>query len=735
MSNYLRFFLLGIFLLAITGCTAQHAKETVFYVSLPGNDNNPGTETKPFATLEKARDAVRELKKSDSLPEGGFTIYIRAGLYTLSETFALSDVDSGTKTAPITWCAYPGEQVTISGGKPVIGFKPVEDTEILKRFDKAGHGKVLETDLKSLGITGYEDIDMQVFFNGVYTTRARYPNEGWLTITDVPQHGKKLMYIGDVNNLGATFNGIPAGRHYGRFTYDGDRPKQWADTENIWMRGFWCWDWRFDYQKVKKINVKKREIFTEEPYHGYGYRKGQRFFFLNIFDELDSPGEWYVDAKSGILYFWPPAPINSAIVMIPILKDTLFSLDKTEYVTISGINFTCSRGSAITVSNCKNSLIAGCAFTNFGKTVVTINGGTNNGITSSDINEVAQSGIYLRGGDRKTLTPSGNFASNNHAHHFSRDAKTGATAISLNGVGNRIANNLIHDAPHHAMNFGGNENIIEFNEIHSVVKETGDAGSVYAGRDWSQRGNIIRHNYWHDIYAPELEGPAFTHVMSMYLDDMYSGATIFGNIFHNVEWAVLIGGGHDNTVENNLFVNCDLGISGDMRSLSWGKIVFAKGGSCRMWKRLEEVPYKEEPWRSKYPKLVTILDSDPLIPSGNRITRNVAFGGTFLLFIDGAGFEQYEVSDNLIVCPTLINWQKKIGGNRKEFKYGDKKLMKTLQGFGNIVSDTDPGVVDAEHGDFTLKEESDAWKLGFKPIPFDKIGLYVDEYRASLPGK
>ena len=92
------------------------------------------------------------------------------------------------------------------------------------------------------------------------------------------------------------------------------------------------------------------------------------------------------------------------------------------------------------------------------------------GVADCDIYQTGLGGISLVGGDRKTLTPGGLVAENNHIHHYSRWKPVYRAGISLNGVGNRASHNLIHDAPHMAIGFGGNEQVIEFNEIHNVVQ-------------------------------------------------------------------------------------------------------------------------------------------------------------------------------------------------------------------------------------------------------------------------
>jgi parallel beta-helix repeat protein len=111
---------------------------------------------------------------------------------------------------------------------------------------------------------------------------------------------------------------------------------------------------------------------------------------------------------------------------------------------------------------------------------------------------------------------------------------------------------------------GSNDHVLEFNEVYRVCTETGDAGAFYIGRDWSQRGSIVRYNYFHDIGTTLQDNRSFTAIMGVYLDDQASGITVFGNIFSRVNMGVLLGGGRDNRLENNIFAFCDRANPGAM---------------------------------------------------------------------------------------------------------------------------------------------------------------------------
>ena len=679
------------------------------YVARDGNDRWSGHRAAPnarrtdgpFATLEGARDAVRALKKRGRLPAGGVTVWIRGGLYPRTQTFALTAEDSGTPSAPIVYRAYRNETVRLVGGREVGGWQPVSDPSILARLDPAARSHVLQADLKAQGIAEFGQMrrrgfgqaivpaGLELFFEDRPMTLARWPNDGWAHVA-----------------------GTPGGSQGGRFTYTGDRPQRWKTADDVWLHGYWTWDWADSYEKVQSIDTASHTIFTEPPHGIYGYTPGKRFYALNLLEELDSPGEWYLDRKTGLLYFWPPAPLISSRAVVSLLETPMVTLTDTANVTLRDLTFECSRGSGVEIAGGAHNLVAGCTLRNLGTFAVRIgNGpgdthpaastgvaharaaGAGNGVAGCDIYQTGDGAIQLDGGDRRTLTPGGNFAVNNHLYDYSRWSFTYRPGVLVDGVGNRVAHNSIHDAPHTAILLSGNDHIIEYNEIYRVCLQTGDAGAFYMGRDFTMRGNIVRYNYFHDI-ARNLEGSSFVDVMSVYLDDCASGTTVYGNIFYRGGRAAMIGGGRDNTIENNIFVDCAPAIHVDGRGLGWAKFWF-DGRDPTLMDRLKAMNFTAPPYSTRYPHLANILADDPAVPKYNRIARNICVGTNWIEWLDGINDKVVEVRDNLTAG--------------------------------------DPRFVSLQKRDFRLKPDSPALKLGFQSIPIQKIGLYRDPYRPQLP--
>ncbi|MFH1921431.1 MAG: right-handed parallel beta-helix repeat-containing protein [Planctomycetota bacterium] len=698
MRPFLHLKLAGILSLAWIVVICSLARAADFYVATNGNDAWSGKPAEPsadgadgpFATLERAREEIRKLNKAGSLPQGGVTVEVRGGVYERPQAFELAAADSGTEDTPVVYRARGGEEVRLVGGKVVTGFTPVTDPEVLGRLDEAARGKVLQVDLKAMGIADLGEVAasgkrLELFFQDQPMTVARWPNEGFTRIVDVVEydgheiHGRK-------------------GSKVGKFIYEGDRPARWVGEKDLWLHGYWFWDWSEQRQKVESIDTEKRVISLAPPAHGYGYRKGQWFYAFNALAELDQPGEWHLDRETGLLYFWPPASIEEGKVVVSLLSN-LVRMQDVSHVTLRGFTLEACRGGAVAVSGGTGVRLVACTIRNCGGWAVTVSGGTNHGVVGSDISLMGAGGISLSGGDRKTLTPAGHFAQNNHIHHYARWERVYRPGITLQGVGNRASHNLIHNAPHMGMGFGGNDHVIELNEIHSVCYESNDAGAIYTGRNWTTRGTVVRNNYMHHINGFEGRG-----CVGVYLDDMFCGTEISGNLFYRVTRAAFIGGGRDCTVKNNLFVDCSPSLHIDARALGWAH------GHSDMWiaegrekGTLSGIAYNKPPYSQRYPELVNILDEEPAAPKGNKVFHNVSFGGKW----DGvqAQAREYQtIENNLVDEDPLFAAPDRIGEGKEPCAM-----------------------------DFALKEDSPAWALGFEKLPLDQMGLVEDDTRASWP--
>lgn len=643
---------------------AGHGTAAEWFVVPGGDDAGPGTEARPFATLERARDAARASGKLGKEP---VTVWLETGKHWLEKSFDLGPADSGTAEAPVTYRVPKGATVRILGGREVLGWKEVTDPAVLARIPLAARDEVRWADLKAMGISDFGamrprgfgqggNAALELFFDRLPMPLAQWPNVGWAEIGKLPD-GKDGM----------------------RFGVDDDRIKRWATATDPWVFGYWFHNWADQHLPLASVEVAKRELVLKTK-HGYGLRTGRRFRVENLLEELDLAGEWYLDRQSGRLYFLPPTAAAGATPIVSLIEDPLLRMKGASHVTFQGVTFEACRGTAVTIRDGASCQIVDCKIRNTGGLGVELRDGTGHRIDGCEVTGTGAGAISVTGGDRKTLTSAGHEVVNCDIHDFARLVRTYQPGVRVNGVGNRVAHNHIHHAPHSAILFGGNDHRIEFNEVDHVCQETDDAGAFYIGRNWTTRGHLILHNHFHDI-GTKLGAHGTHHI---YLDDCASGVTIRGNFFEGGYRAMFIGGGRDNVVEGNLFVDSDPAVWVDQRGIGWATKHIAPGGPWGIHKRLHEMKHDQPPYSTRYPGLANILKEDPHAPRGNRITGNVM-----------------------------------VGGRAFETNLKDKAILTMERNW----SGPDPGFMDRGKREFRLKPDSPARKTGYEDIPFGKIGI------------
>ncbi len=661
-------------LLIVTFALPAFGAPATFYISTRGNDNwsgklpLPAKGDGPFATIARAQKAIQQLKQNNRVPKDGIVIEFMKGEYYLSKKVLINNDFSGKPDAPVIFRASPGQTVTFTGAVPVKNARPVTDKVLLKLLSPKARKHVLVANLRELGIekfSGWKSDPPFLFYNGRTMSITRWPAEGFVKVVDV------------LKNKPFDVRGTK-GDKVGKFVYQENQQSRWLSEPDVWLHGYWFWDWSDGRQPIASIDSKKKIIELEPPHHGYGYRKGQWYYAFNLLSELDQPGEWMLDHKKGNLYFWPPGSLKTGQVTLS-TTNGLFEVQGVSDLQFQNLNFERTRGAALRINQSKRVKVSHCNFRQIGQVSVSISAGESNSVENCHLSELFNSGITLSAGDRKTLTRANHQAINNEIHDYGRWKRMYCNAISIHGVGQKVAHNLIYDSPHIGIMFSGNDHLIELNEIHHVCQESNDAGAVYCGRDWTMRGTIIRHNYLHHLHGHENRGCS-----GIYLDDLYSGTLVHGNVMYDIYRAFLIGGGRDVLVENNLMIDCKIGIHVDARGLGWAK--FSVGGVMKT--RLDAMPIQSELWKSRYPKLPGLWKDEPGAPKGTLLRNNVG----------------------------IPNQPDAIRSAAKPYVLNEKNIQITAQ---------QARFYDSRHHDFRIRRDSLIYKSlpGFKPIPFEKIGL------------
>ena len=151
----------------LASCRASAA--SVYFIAPDGADDADGTRERPFATVERAQRAIRQLKTSGNYPAGGVTVFIRGGRYPMAPGLSFDEYDSGEPGSPVTWRAYRGESPVFDGGWRVPELKPVEDAAALASIPPVARGHVRCCDVKA---AGYEP-DVAVASRGRRQAAAR----------------------------------------------------------------------------------------------------------------------------------------------------------------------------------------------------------------------------------------------------------------------------------------------------------------------------------------------------------------------------------------------------------------------------------------------------------------------------------------------------------------------------------------------------------------------------------
>jgi len=688
---------------SLLGLAYAESSTKTFYVASNGNDQWTGDlptpdlsgKDGPFATLQKARDAIRELKKSGS--QDAFTVLVRDGIYYLNETFILRPEDSGTKSHPLVFRAFENEHPILSGARRINNFEPYK-------------GQILKANLTGIAIGSYPV--RQLFADGKRQTLARHPN-----FDPLNPIGGGTLYVESPAKEGSKIE----------FRYKDGSVKEWLNLKDAEVVIYPGSNWKNNILTVLGIdrNTRTINLFKETDYE---IKSGNRYYFQNILEELDSQGEWYFDREKHELYFWPPSKAALQSVYIPVLEHIVKVEGSTSDIRFEGFTLDGCEGSAIVVNGAKNTIIAGNTIYNAGRCGIEIQGGFDNAAMGNDIYKVGSEGIIISGGDHKTLVAANNRAENNYIHHVGVFLKA-SSAIFCRGVGNVISHNLIHSTPRMGIYLNGNDHLIEYNHIHHVNQETCDSGIIYcSGVDWTKRGNVIQFNYFHDSggygrnNANEAwQTPLYTY--GIYMDDWLSGTKVYGNIVTNTaNGGIFIHGGRDNIVENNVII--EGGRFGQMVYSAWPPDhSVAQKWLPVMFAKIQEMGYK------KYPQLSTITDiATGAKMSGNSFMRNI-------VYYTGQSAILYGIYNDIDLVTTLSDYNT-IYHAGLPLKVPYMNTTVDLQWTKWKESGLDQNSVIADpllSSSFQLSPDSPALKMGFQPIPFEKIGPYSDPLRASWP--
>ena len=675
----------------------------------------------PGTSLETVRDRIRAERASGSVrADEKCVVRLAAGRWELAKPLVLGPEDSN-----VEWQAVPGAEVRISGGRMVdVPAEPVSDPEVLSRLPEAARGKVVSFDLGRMGVAdlgdwlyNHEDaITRRVagaWGQGEFQMGSHPPPKGDasagrlevfcddrpLQVARMPL--EKSLHVGEL--LGPlTRRGPGKGRVVsteGRFTVKEPIPPAWLREPDPHVCGCWCNDWAEQHQRIEEFLTATNALVLSRPWHQYCYRSGSYFYGFNMLCELDEPGEWMLDRKAGKIVAWMPEGWRRLEVST---ASRLVEARGATNIVFRGLVFEACRNSAVWLKDCADCRVESCTVRNVGQHAVMVEDGRGCSVVRSNLHGMGGGGVWLVGGDRKALVPCGHFVENCEIHHFGRWNRMYRAGVCMAGVGMRAAHNFIHDAPHSAILFFGNDLVMEYNDIWRVCRESKDCGAFYTGRSWLLRGCKIRFNRFREII-----GLGGNHCRTIYLDDSMAEAEIAGNFFEKCTWGIFVGGSRENVITNNVFVDCPQAFYADARGRGWQR-PHINGRLSEIEKRgtLNGVKFLDEPYVSHYPALKGLVGSDYFSPVSNVVERNVFWRGS------GEWCMKYGPDKRIRESP---DWWRTITYSGPGFA--------DQNSFTNNLVNVDPLFMDPGKGDWRLRPESPAFKTGFVQLPMAKMGI------------
>jgi Right handed beta helix region len=560
---------------------AAHAQPQTLFVSPSGADTNDGSKATPFATLAKARDAIRDVVSKDGLPDGGVRVLVRGGTYFLAQPIMLGPEDSGTAEAPIVYAASPGENVVLSGGRTITGWNNVGGNRWEVAIPEVKEGAWFFR---------------QLFADGSRLQRARIPNEGHLVTT-----GALSSYAELAAKRYGGYDGIKKLRKedpevFCGFSFKPGDIGRWTNISDAEIITYHSWE--CSWQTVRSIDFDSNDLYFNTPcrYPVSFFSPHCRYRVENVPEALDAPGEWYLSRETGILtYLAGEGEDPEEMSFVAPVLDRLLVLEGdpeqdrlVEHVSFSGFSFQYARypmglydiapdwpktalaadpdwptdfapgytdaqaaprcGQVIEFNGTSHCVLEDCEVAHIGNFAVKIFPRSHhNRIAGCHMHDLGGGGVLIGQVNRDVAAsrvPRENAASHNDVVN-NRILNGGLVHPSAAGIWiaqshhNVVAHNEVANLGYSGISLGwtwgraanhSDNNVIEANHIHHVLQELADGGGIYTLGVLD--GCVLRANHLHDIQRPD--GAIGSHNNGFFFDQGSQALLNERNVIHDV---------------------------------------------------------------------------------------------------------------------------------------------------------------------------------------------------------
>ena len=720
----------------------HNAGATELFVASDGQTDNHGTVTSPLTFQEGIRRMSR-LLKTEGLPKEGVILTLMGGHYTFAQPTVLYSEFSGTVDQRIIIRAQPGETVTFDGGARIspAGFALVTDPEERARLAASAVDQVyVKTITDPALIARFEQkLLLTLSYNEAIYLPSVYPNQGYAMMDNharVPEVTPPGVPVGDQDygiRAGSPphqepgkpqgWKGTlaePRGAQAGIGKREDEMAGTWAQWEKELKRnntrnahvGFIDANWLLRSQPLVGASARLRAMhFSSVLSYGWAWRKDKPFKVFGLLCELDHPGEWHFDTLTNRLYLYPPQPLTAETRIGLPLAHGFLELQKTAHVSVIGLNVQNVGSSAVYhINGGQHNLVAGCTIRNSTAQGLVISG-QYNAARACDLVDL-DGHVSLGGGKRSPNEITAGHNTVENCHIYQRGFRHRKVNVSVRGVGNRFRHNLVHNSLGQAVTISGNDHLLEYNELFNIGYDEGDGGAMYAGADLAGYGVMYRYNFFHHL----MHVPGKVERSGIHLDDLQAGSTCIGNVFYkSAGKGIFMNGGAGHTLLGNVFLEGYRGIyntghHGQKDHDRQEAIIRDPNHMYRNTKenyvgRTEQVVGQEgwakSPWKETYPLFYQVMSDTGqygrMWPIRCRIEDNLYYGNT---------------------RTNQTEWS----------RCAPEVQAKTIIKDDGMVTPED--FVDYDQLNLRFKQPS-----RFPEIPFAGIGLYVDQFRRTMPNK
>lgn len=701
------------------------------YVAPHGLPDGDGSPESPFDSIETAFRAICSAQKNKKT-DGTIIVSVAEGVYPC-RGYEFTEKDALPDSCHLI---FRGEMngAVLDGGVslPFSAFR-TPDPQDLERLSPEVREHIRCLSLSDFGIRQedvgnlcaigaantadkYDDgtagVNVELFIDGVRMTLARYPNTGELHLEAVYSQGDTAEY--PMHNYRRNFETMrnPKGGSLILDPATARRAASWKEPEKAWIHGYFQVDYADTSSRIAKLETDTRTMHLAHASR-FGYKPKDPYYFYNILEELDTPGEWYLDRERMLLFLYPPTDMQEhSTISLSLLANPLLQMTDCQNVSFENFTFRCVRSDGIRLRRCRGIAFHACTISQTAGFGMDAQDCTDCIVTGCEVLHTGDCGLSLCGGDREHLIPSGNRIDNCMVHSFAEVTRSCTQGINLGGCGCILSHCEIFDSPTVGIGYTGNDHIIEYNVMHDLVLHASDAAAVYTGCSWTSRGTELRYNIIYNI------GSENAHPDGIYWDDGMSGQTAYGNLLVNLgKYGFMLGGGNGHSIHHNIVVNAaEAPIQYDDRCRDallhdgWAKCLILPIGGGYLWEIMKNSPYQNSDiWNQKYPVLAqfntTTTDYDdphfPANPAFSVIENNI--------YIDVNGSEGR-------IAPSVFRFS-------------------TVQNNQTFRSLEEAGFLHPENGEYILAENAPARQIfgDFPDAPYRNAGLRDADDQTGLP--